>query len=202
MAKIIVQEVKDALDEKTAAELAEMEQKGFGQGTTGYYGPQPVDDLIDDTVQPGAVFNIAKDNEKAVGYLGGYDFVNTDNAPEYEDFQNIQMFSNENIKDVYKDVLKSARKGRVHYVANFNVLKDIGDMKRGVVVNKLLLNYLQQLKGKGYKYLAASMTPDSFNLLMKNGRPNLGRLQSYGVELVGILPEDEDINLVLFRFLS
>ena len=199
LAKIIVQEVKDKLDEQTANQLAELEQQGFGDGPT-YYGPQPADDLIDDTEQPGAVFNIAKDEDKPVGYLGGYDFVNTDNAPDYDEFKDIQLYTTDNIKSLYKDVLKSARKGKVHYVANFNVLKSMADVKRGIVVTKLLINYLQQLKGKGYKYLAASMTPDSYNLLMRGGQPNLDRLQKFGVELVGVLPETHNVNMVLFRF--
>lgn len=198
---------KPKMDENVAQQIETLEDKAFPHG-----GAQPADDILDDAVQPGAVFPVAKtDTGEIAGYITGYDYIEDDNAEDIAEYLNeVKMYTAESPQELYQDLKKYEKKGKVHYTANFHVSDEIAGKEKNTIVFKLLMQYLDTLRKKGYKYVAVHAMPDTWNLLFRGGEMRQERMKRFGVELVASLPANlvggyvpwhDNSFLALFRIL-
>lgn len=151
---------------------------------------QDSEDIYDDTTQPGfqgvGIFDDAGDIK---GHLYGYELVFEDDledALEEIDISQVECFSQEcsNLESFLTDIVNKAKNGEIFYVANL-VVASSGILK----VQEMLKQFVQQLRGTKYRYIAFDALQDSARLLFdESGVPKTRRLSEYGIEPVAAIP--------------
>lgn len=160
----------------------------------GYYA-QDAEDLADDLIQPGATgVGYVDDAGKLKGHIYGYDLIREDNLEDV-DLNNLQCYSGEcESPDFVDNLYRAADDGKILYVANFIVAAE-----SRMRIKEILMEASNMLNGTQYEYLAFEALPDTMRLLFnKEGGPKTERLDSFGIEVVAVLPIDER-NMVLLK---
>jgi hypothetical protein len=158
---------------------------------------QDLEDFKDDLQQPGFVgVGLVKgkdENRELVGYLYGYRFIYGDNWDE-ESFDEASWYVAD--KDKEREELRSAAKsGKIVYMSNLS----IAPMYRFKLL-AMLHEVIGQIKEQGYRYCAMDMLEDSFKLLMGfGGKPNFGRLNKFGFDLIMTTGDYASGSLVILK---
>ncbi|MHA2060726.1 MAG: hypothetical protein ACW963_00330 [Candidatus Sifarchaeia archaeon] len=143
---------------------------------------QPTSDIKDDAEQPGFMGVGVEDNDDLQGYLYGYEFITEDNLVDF-DFSNMKCYSEEcKSPHFLEEITKKSDEGKILYVANLAVSNYY---RRSL--NKILSDFLDQVRGSKYEYLAFEALSDSYKLLFKGDQVNQERLTRFGVELISVV---------------
>ena len=158
---------------------------------------QDLEDFKDDLQQPGFVgVGLIKGKDKdreLVGYLYGYRFIYGDNWDE-ESFDNAEWYVAD--KDKEREELRSAAKaGKIVYMSNLAIVSTYR-----FKLLAMLQETIRQIKEQGYKYVCADMLGDSFKLIMGfGGKPNFGRLNKFGFDLIMTTGDYASGSLVILK---
>lgn len=163
-----------------------------------YFAPeyaQDMPDISNDLKQPGATGVGLFDQQKSMkGYLYGYqmtpDEFEIDIDTPLEDL--IEQYNAKFFVSVPDDFLKTVfhkmQAGQIFYVSNFVI-----DKNYRIGAFKMIKKLLEDLKNKGYQYITFDALSDTFRLFMNpDMTPKRDRLDKVGLELVAVIPLDED----------
>jgi hypothetical protein len=177
--------LKDDVSESIAEQMEALEEKYFSQGYA-----QDHEDILDDMRQPGASGVVyTGDDEEVRGYLYGFELDAEDQfgVPDDYDEEDIQAllesmecYSEDCLSDSYtflKQIAELAIDKKIFYVSNFLV-----DKPHRIIVPRLINMLTEEVRARGYKYMAFNALSATHRLIIKDGKPIKEREEKFGIK--------------------
>jgi hypothetical protein len=183
-----ITKLKEEVSKDMAVQMEDLEEKYF----SGAYA-QDYLDILDDMQQPGVSGIVYTDDEDSSvrGYLYGFELSLEDQLGvegEYDEesleelLGGLTCYHEECSSDprlFLEQILSLAGNGEIFYATNFLV-----DKKYRRVVPELIHMLVDEVKKKGYKYIAFNALSATHRLVMSSGEPSRERENKFGIKIL------------------
>lgn len=157
------------------------------------------EDLLDEMGQTGAygIGLIDEQENKLNGHIYGYNLIWDEDIDDY-DLQGIQCYSQECSELYFKQKIKQlAKDGKIFYVS-YLVLEKTKRLK----LYDMLVNLLNNLRAKGYPYVAFDALPDTYNLFFNQDNSiKTKNIIKFNIELSAVIPDGAREGIFLIKLL-